>query len=202
VLTVGLVTCNILDIMNITIPDPKATKLTDGAILLRPFKKHDAEDLYLAVRSSLKELGAWLPFAHENYSLYETKDWVRKTPAHWKKGSAYHFAICDMKTGEIIGVCGLNAFDEARIRANLGYWIRTDRTGQGIAVVSASLLAKWGFEILKLKRIEILVAVDNSRSLRVAEKAGATREGVLRNRLDIRGKLHDAVMHSLIPGEI
>jgi ribosomal-protein-serine acetyltransferase len=188
--------------MNINNPDPKQTKLTDGVILLRPCKKQDAQDLYKAIRLSLKELGAWLPFAHENYSLYETQDWVKKHPVEWKKGAAYNFAICDMKTGEIIGVCSIGDFSEMKKRANLGYWVRSDRTGRGIAVAATRLLAKWGFDALDLKRIEILVAVENARSLRVAEKVGAKREGVLRNRLDIRGKTHDAVMHSLIPGEL
>jgi ribosomal-protein-serine acetyltransferase len=188
--------------MNINTPDPKKTKLTDGIILLRPYKKQDAQDLYKAIRASLKEVGAWLPFAHENYSLYETQDWIKKNPVDWKKGAAYNFAICDMKTGEIIGGCGISEISEINKRANLGYWVRSDRTGQGIAVVAAKLLAKWGFDALGLRRIEILVAAENARSLRVAEKAGAKREGVLRNRLDIRGKAHDAVMHSLIPGEV
>jgi RimJ/RimL family protein N-acetyltransferase len=56
--------------------------------------------------------------------------------------------------------------------------------------------------VLKLNRIEILVAVGNERSLRTALKAGATREGVLRNRLVMGNKICDAVMHSLIPGDI
>jgi ribosomal-protein-serine acetyltransferase len=188
--------------MNNLIPDQKTAKLTDGVILLRPYKKHDAQDLYSAVRASLKEVGAWLPFAHENYSFYETQDWIKKNPGQWKKGGVYNFAICDMKTGEIIGGCGINDIGGIGKRANLGYWVRSDRTGQGIAVTATKLLARWGFNVLGLKRIEILVAVENSRSLRVAEKAGARREGVLRNRIDVRGKLHDGVMHSLIPGEV
>jgi ribosomal-protein-serine acetyltransferase len=188
--------------MKKSIPDPRTAKLTDGTILLRPYKKQDAQDLYKAIRSSLKEVGAWLPFAHENYSLYETQEWIKKNPVEWKKGGVYNFAICDIKTGEIIGGCGINEIGENNRLANLGYWVRSDRTGQGVAVAAAKLLAKWGLNTLGLKRIEILVAVENSRSLRVAEKAGAKREGVLRNRIDIRGKLHDAVMHSLIPGEV
>jgi len=95
-----------------------------------------------------------------------------------------------------------NINPENRKRVNLGYWVRTDRTGQGVAVAATRLLAKWGFGVLKLNRIEIVVAVDNARSLRVAEKAGAKKEGVLRNRLDLHGRPHDAVMFSLIPGEV
>ncbi len=52
-----------------------------------------------------------------------------------------------------------------------------------------------------LDRIEILAAVGNKRSQRVAQKLGASREGLLRNRLVIHGQAHDAVVFSLIGSE-
>jgi ribosomal-protein-serine acetyltransferase len=63
-------------------------------------------------------------------------------------------------------------------------------------------VARFGFNELKLNRIEIVVAVRNTASLRVAEKVGATREGVLRSRLVAHGQIHDAVMFSLIRGDL
>lgn len=63
-------------------------------------------------------------------------------------------------------------------------------------------MAQFAFEELKYSRLEIVVATGNMSSLRVAEKAGARREGVLRNRLILHGKLHDAVMHSLVPEDL
>lgn len=62
--------------------------------------------------------------------------------------------------------------------------------------------ARFGFQELKLFRIEIVVRLDNRASLRVAEKTGAVREGILRDRLLAHGKSHDAVMFSLLPGEL
>ena len=56
-----------------------------------------------------------------------------------------------------------------------------------------------GFEKLGLSRIEIVVSKDNEPSLRVAEKLGATKEGLLRNRLRLLGSPCDAYMHSFIP---
>jgi RimJ/RimL family protein N-acetyltransferase len=67
---------------------------------------------------------------------------------------------------------------------------------------AALLLGDFGFKELKLNRIEILVAVDNLASQRVAAKVGAVREGVLRNRLLLHGKIHDAVIFSLIPNVV
>ncbi len=188
--------------MNDDILDRKHLELTDGKITLRPYRMSDVSESYKAVRESLAELSAWLPFAHKDYSLKESKDWIKTRPKEWKRGTSYDFVIRDAKDGTLLGACGLNHFDKMNWRANLGYWVRTRRTGEGIAPAATLLLAKWGFEALKLLRIEIGVAVENTRSLRVAEKAGAKREGVLRNRLMIRDKTHDAVMHSLIPGDI
>lgn len=182
--------------------DRKKIELTDGRIKLRPYLMSDAGNLYQAIRESIKEVGLWLPFAHEEYSINESRDWIKKRPGEWKKGAIYDFAIFDVKDGALIGGCGLNGINRENRHANLGYWIRTSRMGQGIAPAATRLLAKWGFEVLKLKRIEIIVAVGNERSLRAAVKAGARREGVLRNRINIREVMHDAVMYSLIPEDI
>jgi ribosomal-protein-serine acetyltransferase len=191
-----------MDIMGDTKIDRKKIELTDGNILLRPYRVSDVDRLFHAVRESVKEMSVWLPFAHENYNVKESKDWIKKRPKEWKKGITYDFAIFDVQSGDLIGGCGLNEISERNSRANLGYWVRTSCTGRGVAVIATRLLAKWGFEVLKLKRIEIYVAVGNQRSLRVAEKVGAKREGILRNRINIHDKMHDAVMHSLIPGEV
>ena len=99
-------------------------------------------------------------------------------------------------------MCGLNRIDHENRRANLGYWIRTSRTGSGIATAVTRLLARWAFQELKLNRIEIVVATGNQSSQRVAEKAGARREGTLRNRIKVREDLHDAIMYSLVPGDL
>jgi len=49
--------------------------------------------------------------------------------------------------------------------------------------------------------VEVVVAVGNTTSLRVAEKIGAQREGILRNRIIVRKDILDAVMFSFIPND-
>ena len=182
--------------------DRKKVTLTDGTILLRPYRMSDVDSLYQAIRESIKEVGAWLPFAHEGYTIKESRDWLKKRAGDWKKGINYDFGIFDAKDGTLIGGCGINGISRLTLHANLGYWVRTSRMGRGVAPTATKMLAKWAFEALKLNRIEILVAVGNERSLRTALKAGATCEGVLRNRLPVNGKVGDAVMHSLIPTDL
>jgi RimJ/RimL family protein N-acetyltransferase len=158
--------------------------------------------MYAAIRESIAEIGPWLQFAHDGYSLKESQGFLKGCPRNWKKDIEYVFSITDPRDGSYIGNCGLNRMDTDNRRANLGYWIRTGRTGQGIAPAATLLLARWGFNELKLRRIEIIVATGNTRSQRVAEKAGAQREGVLRHRIRMNDRMHDAVMYSLVPGDI
>jgi RimJ/RimL family protein N-acetyltransferase len=84
----------------------------------------------------------------------------------------------------------------------LGYWVRISRTRQGIASRVAVLLAHYAFEHLGLVRVEIVVAVGNRASQRVAQKVGAVREGILRNRMVVGENVYDAVMYSLIPQDL
>jgi RimJ/RimL family protein N-acetyltransferase len=191
-----------LIIMDKVIPDMKTTRITDGKILLRPLTIKDAPGLHRAVRESLAELQVWMPWAHPDYNLKETKKWLKSQSWSWKKGAAYNFAITHAVTGEILGACGIDIVSMLNRIYNLGYWVRSDRTGQGIAPSAAILLAKWSFEAVKPNRIEIHVAVENSRSLRVAEKVGAVKEGIMRNGISLHGKTHNEVMHSLIPGDL
>ena len=143
-----------------------------------------------------------MSWAHKDYSIKESRDWLKKKPDEWKNGIAYDFAIFDSKDGSYLGGCGINRIDYENRCANLGYWVRAGKAGQGVATTATLLLARWGFKELSLNRIEILVATGNKRSLRVAEKVGAQREGILRNRIIVRDRVHDGVMYSLIPGDI
>jgi ribosomal-protein-serine acetyltransferase len=182
--------------------DRKHIVLTNGRITLRPCNMKDAMAMFQSIKESIPEMSPWMRFAHEGYSIKETRDFLKRRPGEWKKGITYDFGIFDAKDGTMVGLCSLGHVNKVNGYANLGYWVRTSRTGQGIATAATIMLAKWGFEALKLTRVEILVATENAGSLRVAEKAGAKREGTLRNRLKIDDKMHDAVMHSLVPGDI
>ena len=180
----------------------KDVQLTDGSVTLRRYRKGDAAELHTAIMASLAELKPWLPFAHDAYAVQETKQWLKQQAKAWDQGTEFNFLIADPADGALLGGCGLNNIDTGNRTANLGYWVRTSRSGRGVCPAATKLLARWGFEQMKLGRIEVLVAVDNVKSLRAAEKAGAKKEGVLRNRIWLHDRYHDAVMHSFVPGEV
>jgi RimJ/RimL family protein N-acetyltransferase len=84
--------------------------------------------------------------------------------------------------------------------ADIGYWVRTSQTGLGLATAAVRLVARFGFEDLGLRRLEMLIATDNLASRRVAEKVGATFEGVLPAGSHREGNLqHPSYCFSLTP---
>jgi RimJ/RimL family protein N-acetyltransferase len=135
------------------------------------------------------------------YTQEMVQTWTGSRPKAWDDRIAFCFAILDARDGLLLGGCNLSHINPDYRLANLSYWVRTSRTGQGIASAAARMVASFGFERLGLVRVEIVSAVENLASQRAAEKAGAVREGVLRNRLIVRDRIYDAVMFSLIPGD-
>lgn len=180
----------------------KEVRLTDGSILLRPYRRSDAVTVYEAVRESLAELSLWLPWAHADYSIKESRKWIEYCADTWAKGIEYNFAITDDGSGYYLGGCGLNQVNLAARFANLGYWVRSSRTGEGIATAASVLVLRFGFDELGLNRIEIGAASSNKASLRVAEKLEAAREEIESSRIVFRDKVYDRVRFSLTPADL
>ncbi len=176
------------------------TTLPDGTtIVLRPPTEDDIPHLFEAVNSSRKEIGKWMPWCHADYSIADTETWVRETIA---SESEHSFVLWD-EAGELcLGTCGLNDIYTKHRCANLGYWVRSSHLGRGIAPAATLKVAEFAFDQLKLVRVEVVVAVGNQASQRVAEKVQATREGIIRNGLVHGEQALDAVMFSLIPADL
>jgi len=176
-------------------------QLTDGSLLLRPPCRADAPALVAAVRESLAELEPWMDWASQAYDEASAARWLEVVGMAWEHGTAFHFAITDAKDGEYIGGCGIDGVDEKQRCCNLGYWVRTSRTKQGIAVRAAKLAAGYAFERIGLRRAEIVTASGNGASQRVAQKAGAHYEGALPNGLVVHSQVHDALRYALTPAD-
>lgn len=163
---------------------------------IRLYEPADAQELQAAVLESAEEVGRWLGWCHPAYSLDEARSWIETQREQTRQGLAYAFAIRS-EAGGYLGGCGVNQINANRF-GNLGYWVRTSAMGRGIAPAAARLVADQVFRETDLIRLEVVCAVGNVRSQRVAEKLGAVREGVLRNRLLIPSGPSDAVMYSLV----
>jgi ribosomal-protein-serine acetyltransferase len=177
-------------------------ELIEGPLLIRTYRQDDVSTLFEAVRESIGEVSKWLPWCHEKYSIEETREFIGTRELASQGDEWYSFGIFEQSGGRFLGGVGINFINRVHQMANLGYWVRTSAAGRGVATIAARAVARFGFATVGLHRIEIVAAVDNLPSQRVAEKAGARREGVLRNRLLIHGESVDAVLFSLIPEDL
>jgi len=170
-------------------------------ILIEKISLARVVDLHDALIESSKEWFAEGMIPAPDMPIEELEEATKDILKFWENDEFYMFFILDGVTNQVVGFTFLNHVSRQYQMANLGYAVRTGRAGEGIATAAARLVAQYGFEKLGFQRIEIVVRKDNIASWKVAEKVGAMREGLLRNRLNLHGSPYDAYMHSLIPSD-
>ena len=165
---------------------------------IRPYRMDDVEELYAAADESREHIAKWMGWMTPGYHKKDARTWVEHAVDAWERGVAYEHVIIDRGDGSIVGSCGLNHLDRVNGLCNLGYWVRSSRLGEGAARQAALLLAELGFGTLGLNRLEIVVAVGNAFSRKVAESTGAVYEGVQHLRLKVGDVSHDSHMFALL----
>ena len=116
-------------------------------------------------------------------------------------GSRAGFAIVGEEDGAFLGMGALVEIRWEYAEGELGYIVAPAR-GRGVAGRVIRLLAGWAFADLGLARLEAWIDVANEPSLRVAERAGFTFEGVRRSVHFKEGLRADMAVYSLLPGEL
>ena len=177
-------------------------EIETGALLVRRFTGQDVDPLYEAIIESLPELSRWMWWAHENYAKSETATFIESQQNPEAGGDEDGFGIFEKGSGRVLGCAGLNRVDRTNKYCNLGYWVRSSATGRGIATTVARRLAAFALTELGMNRVEVIAAVENVASLRVAEKIGAKREGIARCRLTLGETVHDAWVHSIVRSDL
>jgi ribosomal-protein-alanine N-acetyltransferase len=110
----------------------------------------------------------------------------------------YTFAIDNDSNGNFIGLFGLKLGNKKYQRAEVWYKIHSDYWKKGYATESLKAVINFGFENLKLHRIEAGCAVGNIGSLKVLEKSGMVREGRLRQVLPLKSGWSDNFEYSIL----
>lgn len=171
-------------------------------LVLRRFTRRDVDDVAEAVLSSLPELEAYLPWAHRGYGREDAAAYVRDSIQSWKERKAFDFSI-RLRNDPDTHLGNISVWHVSRLArtGEIGYWIRTDRTTNGIATEATKALMRVGFDVLNMHKIVLRIAVGNRASERVAEKLGFVREGVLREELLIRGIWTDHTLYSILEHE-
>ena len=170
----------------------KPTELNTERLLLRPFRLSDIDDV-LDYASDPD----WAAFYPRPYDRGSTEYMVAQAVlSSWDKKA--QFAI--VFEGRVIGLVELTV-DPKNQAAELGYDIARNVWGQGLAVEAAAAVCDWGFREYGLARVDAWADSRNSRSLRVMEKLGMTREGMYRSHEVGREDRVDEVSYAVLRDE-
>jgi RimJ/RimL family protein N-acetyltransferase len=121
----------------------------------------------------------------------------------WASDTDAELVIADAASGQPLGVVSLRVAERDPGLAAVGYWLRAEARGRGAATIAVRLIARWAFEALGVRRLELTTAPNNLASQRVAERVGFTREGVLRELVATKtNRRRDNVMFSLLPADL
>ncbi len=108
------------------------------------------------------------------------------------------WATADRHTDRLIGTVTIFNLQREQGRAEIGYTLRRDRWGQGLAREAVSRALAYGFDDLKLRRFEADIDPRNAASLGLIERLGFTREGYMRDRWLVNGEACDSVVLGLL----
>lgn len=174
-------------------------KLKD--IALEKLALSHVDDVYMMVCESITELMPWMDWVYSGYRVEDAQEWLAHAECAWAEKEEYNFLIKDASRDIPLGLCGLRYTGQKKKIAILGYWVRSGEAGKGVATAAAGLALKFAFKDMGCSRVEVMADVSNEASIRVIEKIGGVKEGVLRKRLMVHGEERDAVLYSILRGE-
>jgi RimJ/RimL family protein N-acetyltransferase len=137
-----------------------------------------------------------------DYGSTSARAWIAESRALVSDRISAHFAIVEGRTGELLGSISLMRFAWEHARGEVGYLLGREARGQGHATRALRVICAWGFAVLGLERIDLYAATGNAASQRVAQRAGFTREAILRSYHVQLGAPLDMVAYGLLPGEL
>lgn len=174
--------------------------LVDGPTALRPWRDSDLAALVVACRDP--ELAHWTSVP-ENYGETDARMFLLQRYDLLHSGARAPFAIVAASDDNLLlGSASLMRLVWEQARGEVGYWLAREARGHGHATRATRLICSWAFESLGLERIDLLAATGNAASQHVAERAGFTREAVLRSYMWGKGERQDLVAFGMLAGEL
>ena len=174
-----------------------AEPLTDGVVVLDEMTFADVPRVVLACSDPASQ--QWLPLPSP-YTEADARAFIGSRVTAADSGNELTFAVRGADDGILAGAIGLSQRGY-RHAADIGYWTSPDRRGRGWTARAVRLLARYALLSMPLRRIEIIVAVDNVHSQGVAKRAGAVYEGVRRRGMPTPQD-EDAIVFSLIRSDL
>jgi RimJ/RimL family protein N-acetyltransferase len=159
-------------------------RLEDGDVALRPITEDDLPAVVAACQDP--EIPRWTRVPSP-YTEEDARDFLSR--------ASDVSAVVDASSEEFLGTIGWWWVAD---NVQLGYWVKSEARGRGVATRALTLLSRWAFAELGAARVQLLTEPENRASERVAEKAGFRREALLRSYVDLKGRRRDVYMYALL----
>lgn len=109
------------------------------------------------------------------------------------------FQLIEKASQKIIGYCGYHIWHKKHCRAEIGYYLLQDEYKQkGLMTEAVQFVLDYGFNIMKLNRVEAFTSEDNIASLKILAKFGFEKEGYCKEHYNVNGVLEDSVLLALL----
>lgn len=176
----------------------KMPELNTERLLLRRVHLKDAADLFEYARDpEVARFVTWKP--HQKVS--DTKKAIVWFQEQYAKSLSVSWGLLHRAHEKVIGTCGFVAISVPDERAEIGYAMSRDYWGKGYMSEAVRAVLQYGFETMKLNRIEAKVDLENNASSHLLEKMGMKYEGILRQYVFCKGEHLDLRMYSLLRSE-
>jgi len=157
-----------------------------------------ADGLWTATQSSLPQLLVYMAWAPQA-SPENARSYAERVAKRFDESIDWSFTI--FHDHEVAGAISLMNYEAMFKVAEIGYWIRSDLAGRGLATEAARAVCDFGFDEARLHRIELRAWVENPASIRIAEKLGFTREGLLREASWAQAGYQDMYIYGLLESD-
>jgi ribosomal-protein-alanine N-acetyltransferase len=160
---------------------------------VRPWRNADAASLvkYASNPNIARQLRDRFPHP---YTAADARQFIQSI-AQARPTTTFAIAVA----GEAVGGAGFApGADVERYSAEVGYWLGEPFWGRGIAADAVRLLSAYAFDTCNMLRLFALPFADNAQSIRVLEKAGYTREAILRASSVKNGMVRDQALYALV----
>jgi RimJ/RimL family protein N-acetyltransferase len=162
---------------------------------LRPLREPDVDDLFV-VFGDPAVMRYWSsPVFRERAQAEALIEEVRQ---RFATRTFFQWGIARREDDVLLGTCSLFRIEPVHRRAEIGFALRRDDWGRGIASEAVATAVEFAFGPLDLIRIEADVDPRNDRSIRLLERLGFEREGYLRSRYIVSGEIQDTVFLGLL----
>ena len=168
-------------------------------LVLRPLKGKDLDDLFEYTQD--EETARYVTW-NANQAIEQAEQFLNYVLSNYEQGKEAPWAIVWKETGKMIGTIDfIHLLLDDNKQAELGYALSRQLWGKGIVTEAVARVMAYGFEELKLERIQARCMEGNIGSARVMEKVGMTYEGTLRRLIFIKEAFHDVKMYSMLRDE-